>query len=109
MSSLVAKLAEELEQQKTVTHAVTGENMKIKREFEKRVVELNEKLVAARLLGDQIAKVGEAVKRWQEEKRELEARLAGFESFQRLVLEQPDEVILELIKDVKRQLKEQSG
>jgi hypothetical protein len=45
------------------------------------------------------------VKRWQKEKSELEAKLAGFESFQKLVLEQPDEVILELIKDVKRQLK----
>jgi site-specific recombinase XerD len=109
LSSLVAKLAEELEQQKTVTYAVTGENLKIRREFEKRVAELNEEVAAARVLGDQIAKVGEAVKRWQNEKRELEAKLAGFESFQRLVLEQPDEVILELIKDVKQQLREQRG
>jgi site-specific recombinase XerD len=107
LSSLVAKLNEELEQQKVVTQAVTGENLKIKREFKKRVAELNEEIAAARLLGDQIAKIGEAVKKWQEEKGELEAKLAGFESFQRLVLEQPDEVILELIKDVKRQLKEQ--
>ena len=71
------------------------------------MAELNEELAAARVLGDQIAKVGEAVEKWQNEKRELEAKLAGFESFQRLVLEQPDEVILELIKDVKQQLKEQ--
>jgi integrase len=109
LSSLVAKLAEELEQQKTVTHSVTGENLKIRREFKTRVAALHDEIVAARLLGDQIVKIGEAVKKWQKEKRELEAKLAGFESFQRLVLEQPDEVILELIKDVKRQLKEQSG
>jgi len=109
LSSLVAKLAEELEQQKTVTHAVTGENLKIRREFEKRIAELNEEVAAARLLSDQIAKIGEAVNNWQKEKGELEAKLAGFESFQRLVLEQPDEVIMELIKDVKRQLREQRG
>jgi integrase len=109
LSSLVAKLAEELEQQKTVTHAVTGENLKVRREFEKRVAELNEEIIAARVLGDQIVKIGEAVEKWQNEKRELEAKLAGFESFQRLVLEQPDEVVLELIKDVKQQLKEQRG
>ncbi len=35
LGSLVAKLAEELEQQKIVAQAVTGENLKIKREFEK--------------------------------------------------------------------------
>jgi len=46
---------------------------------------------------------------WQEEKEKLEAKLIGFESFQKLVLEQPDEVIMELIKDVKRQLKEQGS
>jgi flagellar assembly factor FliW len=57
-------------------------------------------------MGDQVVKIGEAVKRWQEEKGELEARIVGFESFQKLVLEQPDEVILGLIKDVKRQLRQ---
>ena len=46
-------------------------------------------------------------KKWQEEKREIEAKIAGIESFQKLVLEQPDEVILELKKDAKKQLKNQ--
>lgn len=56
-------------------------------------------------MDEQIAKVGEAVKRWQEEKSEIEAKIAGIESFQKLVLEQPEEAILELMKDVKKQLK----
>ena len=103
----VSKLSEELENQKVVVTAVTGENLRIRREFEKQVAKLNEDIAAARLLGEQVIKIGEGVKRWQKEKSELEAKLAGFESFQKLVLEQPDEVILELIKDVKRQLKEE--
>jgi integrase len=109
LEKAVSKLSEELEQQRTITQAVTGENVKIRKEFKKRVAELNEEIAAARLIGEQVAKIGEGVKRWQEEKSELEAKLAGFESFQKLVLEQPDEVILELIRDVKRQLKEQSS
>jgi len=109
LEKAVSKLSEELEQQRTITQAVTGENVKIRKEFKKRVAELNEEIAAARLIGEQVAKIGEGVKRWQEEKGELEAKLAGFESFQKLVLEQPDEVILELIRDVKRQLKEQSS
>jgi integrase len=109
LGSLVAKLAEELEQQKTITQAVTGENLKIRREFDERVAELNEELAAARLLGEQIAKIGEGVRKWQEEKGEIEAKIAGIESFQRLVLEQPDEVVLEFIKDIRRQLKEQGS
>jgi integrase len=104
----VSRLSEELEQQKVVTAAVTGENLRIRREFDKRVAELDKEVAAARLIGEQVAKIDEGVKRWQEEKGELEAKLAGFERFQKLVLEQPDEVILELIKDVKRQLKEQT-
>ena len=107
LGSLVAKLAEELEQQKVVTQAVTGENLKIRREFEKRVAELNEKLAFARLVGEQVAKIDEGVKRWREEKGEIDAKIAGIETFQKLVLEQPDEVILEFIKEVRRQLKEQ--
>ncbi len=103
----VSRLSEELEQQKVVVAAVTGENLRIRREFEKQVAKLNEEMAAARLLGEQVIKIGEGVKRWQKEKSELEAKLAGFESFQKLVLEQPDEVILELVKDVKRQLKEE--
>jgi integrase len=106
LSTLVARLAEELEQQKVVTQAVTGENLKIRREFKERVAELGEELASARLMGEQIAKIGEGVKRWQEEKATLEAKLAGFESFQKLVLDQPDSVVLEFIKDVRRQLKE---
>jgi len=105
LGSIVAKLAEELEQQKLVTQAVTGENVKVRKEFEKRVAGLNEEIVAARQIGEQVARIGEVVKRWQEERRRLEARIAGFESFQRLVLEQPDEVILEFIRDIRRQLR----
>jgi hypothetical protein len=45
----VAKLAEDLEQQKTITQSMTGENLKIRREFNERVTELNEEIVAARL------------------------------------------------------------
>lgn len=107
LGSLVAKLTEELEQQKLVTQAVTGENLKIRREFKKRVAELNEEIAVTRLIGEQVAKIGEGVKRWQEEKGEFEAKIAGIENFQKLVLEQPDAVILEFIKDVKRRLKEQ--
>ena len=103
----VSRLSEELEQQKVVVAAVTGENLRIRREFERQVAKLNEEMAAARLLGEQAIKISEGVKRWQKEKSELETKLAGFESFQELVLEQPDEVILELIKDVKRQLKEE--
>jgi len=107
LGSIVAKLTEELEQQKTITQAVTGENLKIRREFKKRIAELNEKIAVTQLIGEQAAKIGEDLKKWQEEKGELEAKIAGIESFQKLVLEQPDKVILEFIKDVRRQLKEQ--
>jgi integrase len=109
LSTLVAKLAEELDQQKVVSQAVTAENLKIRREFKEQVAELNEKLASARLIGEQVAKIGEGVKRWQEEKDELEAKVAGIESFQKLVLDQPDEIILEFIKDVRRQLREQDS
>jgi integrase len=107
LGSLVAKLAEELEQQKIFTQAVTGENLKIRREFKNRVAELNEEIAVTRLVGEQVAKIGEDVRKWQEEKGEIEAKIAGIESFQKLVLGQPDEVILEFIKDVRRQLREQ--
>jgi len=105
--SLVAKLSEELEQQKIITQAVTGENLKIRREFKERVAELNEEIEATRLIGEQVAKIGEGVKKWQEEKLEIEAKIAGIENFHKLVLEQADEVILEFIKDVRRQIKDQ--
>jgi site-specific recombinase XerD len=107
LGSLVAKLAEELEQQKVITQAVAGENLKIRREFQERVAALNDEIAVERLIGEQVAKIGEGVKKWQVEKGELEAKIAGIESFQRLVLEQPDEVILEFIKNIRRQLKEQ--
>ncbi|UCC58252.1 MAG: tyrosine-type recombinase/integrase [Candidatus Bathyarchaeum sp.] len=107
LSSLVAKLSEELEQQKMVTQAVTAENMMIRSEFKKRVAELNEEIGVSRLLGEQIAKIGESVKKWQEEKGEIEAKIAGIENFHKLVLEQPDEEVLEFIKDIRRQLIEQ--
>jgi integrase len=106
LGSLVAKLSEDLEQQKVVVQAVTGENLKIRREFEKRVAELNEEIAVARLVGEQVAKIGEGVKKWQEEKGEIEAKIAGIENFQKLVLDQPDEVVLEFIKEVRRRLKE---
>jgi integrase len=106
LSALVAKLAEELNQQKLVSQAVTNENLKIRREFKEQVAELNEKLASARLIEEQVAKIGEAVKRWQEEKGGLEAKVAGFESFQRLILDQPDDVVLEFIKAVRRRLRE---
>jgi hypothetical protein len=109
LGSLVAKLAEELEQQKTVTQAVTGENLKIRREFEKRVAELNEEVAVAKRIGEQVAKIGEGVKKWQKEKMALEAKIAGVESFQKLVLDQPDDVVFEFIKDIRRQLREPSS
>ena len=73
LGSLVTKLAEELEQQKTITQAVTGENLKIRREFKERVGELNEEIAVTRLIGEKVAKIGEGVKKWQEEKGEIEA------------------------------------
>jgi hypothetical protein len=57
-----------------------------------------------RLVSQQIRKIGEGVKKWQEEKGEIEAKIAGIENFQKLVLEQSDEVVLEFIRDVRRQL-----
>ncbi|MGD8544434.1 MAG: tyrosine-type recombinase/integrase [Candidatus Bathyarchaeota archaeon] len=107
LETVVSKLSEELEQQKIVTQAVTGENLKIRKEFKKRVAELNEEIAVTRLMGEQIAEIGEGVKRWQEEKVKIEAKIAGIENFQKLILEQPDEVILEFIRDIRRQLKEQ--
>jgi site-specific recombinase XerD len=106
LGSLVANLAEELEQQKTITQAVTGENLKIRREFQERVAKLNEEIAVTRLIGEQVTKIGEGVKKWQEEKGEIEAKIAGIEKFQKLVLEQPDTVILEFIRDIRRQLRE---
>ena len=107
LETVVSKLSEELEQQKTVTQAVTGENLKIRKEFQKRVAELNEEIAVTRLIGEQIAKIGEGVKKWQEEKGEIEAKIASIENFQKLVLDQPDDVILKFIRDTRRQLKEQ--
>ena len=106
LETVVSKLSEELEQQKTITQAVSGENLKIRKEFKKHVAELNEEIAVTRLVGEQIASIGEGVKKWQVEKGEIEAKIAGIEKFQRLVLEQPDEAILEFIKDVRRQLEE---
>jgi integrase len=109
LSSLVAKLSEELEQQKTITKAVTGENLNMRKEFKKQVAELKEELAVTRFLGEQVTKIGEAVKKWQSEKGEIEAKIGGILNFQKLVLEQSDEEILEFIKDVRRQLKEQQS
>ena len=109
LETVVSKLAEELEQQKTVTQAVTGENLKIRKEFKKQVAELNEEIAVTRLIGEQIAKIGEGVKKWQKEKGEIEAKIAGIENFQKLVLEQSDDVILQFIRDIRRQLHDQSN
>jgi hypothetical protein len=109
LSTLVAKLAEELDQQKVLSQAVTSENLKIRGELRERVAELNEKIAPARLIEEQVAKIGEGVKRWQEEKGRLEAKIAGFENFQRLILDQPDDVFLEFIKNARRQLREQGS
>ena len=109
LSSVVAKLAEELEQQKTVSQAVARENSKIRREFKEQVAELNEKPSSARLIEEQVVKIGEGVKRWQEEKTVLEAKIAGIERLQRLILDQSDDNVLEFIKDVRRQLREQGS
>jgi site-specific recombinase XerD len=104
LGSLVAKLAEELEQQKSITQAVTGENLKIRKEFKERVAELNEEIAVTRLIGEQVAKIGEGLKKWQEEKGDIEVKIAGIENFQKLVFEQPDTVILEFIREIRRQL-----
>jgi hypothetical protein len=109
LSALLSKLAEEVDQQKLVSQAVANENLKIRKEFKEYVAELNKELASARLLGKQVEKIGEGVKKWQEEKGKLEAKIAGFENFQRLVLDQPDDVVLEFIKDVRRQLREQGS
>jgi integrase len=109
LSAVVAKLAEELDQQKVLTQAITSENLKIKREFKEQVAELNEELASARLIGEQVEKISEGVKKWQEEKGKLEAKIAGFESFQRLVLDQSDEGVLEFIKDVRRQIERKAS
>ena len=109
LSGLVAKLAEELEQQKTVSQAVAKENLKIRRQLKEQTAELNEKLASTRLIEEQVAKLGEGVKRWQEEKVKLESKVAGIESFQKLILDQHDDVVLEFIKDVRRQLRKQES
>jgi ribosomal 50S subunit-associated protein YjgA (DUF615 family) len=70
---------------------------------------LNEELASARLLGEQVEKIGELVKKWQKEQGEIEAKIAGIESFQKLVLDQSDEAILEFINDIRRQLREQGS
>jgi site-specific recombinase XerD len=109
LGSLVAKLAEDLEQQKVIAQVVSGENLKIRREFNEQVARLNEEVAVARLAGEQVEKIGEGLKRWQVEKGEIEAKIAGIVNFQKLVLEQPDELVLEFIRDIRRQLKEQQS
>jgi integrase len=71
LSAMVAKLAKELDQQKVISQAVTSENLKIRREFKQRVTALNEKLASARLIEEQVVKIGESVKLWQKEKGKL--------------------------------------
>ena len=95
------------------------DNLEIKEDvarLESRIVDLNRNIEDQKRtieeqtqLSEQIVQVGEGLKRWQEEKGELEAKIAGIVNFQKLVLEQPDVVILEFIKDVRRQLEEQGS
>ena len=66
-------------------------------------------MASARLIGEQVPKIGEGVKKWQEEKGKLEAKIADFENFQKLILDQPDDVVLEFIKDVRKQLRKQES
>jgi integrase len=108
LSSVVANLSEELERQKVIAQAVSAENVKMRKEMEEKIAKLNEDLTASRLVGEQVARIGLGVKRWQEEKASIEAKLAGVLNFQRLVLDQPDEVVLEFIREVRRQLVEQN-
>ena len=82
---------------------------KHKEACKKRAAELDEKIETSRLLGEQVAKIGEAVKKWQSEKGEIKAKIAGILNFQKLVLDHPDEAVLEFITDVRRQLKEQQS
>ncbi len=91
-----------LEQEKLKLHISEFPERKID-DLQKTVLGLQNQLC------EQIAKVGEGVKKWQVEKGEIEAKIAGIENFQSLVLEQPDEAILEFIKDVRRQLEEQGS
>ena len=107
LSSIVANLAEELEQQKVIAQAACSENLKIRSEFKEQVAKLNEEIAVNRLAGDQVTKIAEGLKKWQEEKIQVEAKIAGIVNFQKLVLEQPDEAVLEFIRDVRRQLREQ--
>jgi len=106
LGSLVAKLAEELEQQKIITQAISAENVKLRNEMKKRMAELNEEIAVTRLIDEQIGKIAEGVKKWQKEKDEIEDKIASIENFQKLILNQPDDVILKLIRDIRRQLKE---
>jgi len=79
------------------------------KELKRQIAELNEKFAVAGLVREQMKKIADGVKKWQEEKRELESKIAGIENFQKLILDQSDDVILEFIRDIRRQLKEQRG
>ena len=50
---------------------------------------------------EQIAKVWNRLKVWQEEKSRLKYKIGRFENFQKLVLEHSDEVILDFINDAR--------
>ena len=78
-------------------------------ELRKQVEELNEKLeMQSVLLTERIPKVFVALEKNEKERLELKSKIAGIESFQKMVLEQPDEEVLKFLKEIRRQLKEQS-
>ena len=79
------------------------------KELKRQIAELNEKFAVAGLVREQMEKIAEGVKKWQEEKRELESKIAGIENFQKLILDQSDDVILKFIRDIRRQLHDQSN
>ncbi|MCW4015602.1 MAG: site-specific integrase [Candidatus Bathyarchaeota archaeon] len=88
------------------------ENKKMKNQIRAQKLEiekLNKRSKEQNQLGEQIIKVGENLKKWQQEKGEIEAKIVGIQKFQRLVLDQPDEVILDFIKDVRQQLKKKQS
>ena len=62
----------------------------------------------ALLLSERIPKVFAALEKNQKERLELKSKIAGIESLQKMLLEEPDEVILDFIKDIRRQLKDKT-
>ena len=77
LGSLVAKLAEELEQQKIIAQVVTGENLKIRREFKEQVAQLNEEIAATRLAENKSRRLVKVLRggRWRRVRLKLRFRV----------------------------------